>query len=82
MDTYTIIFSVGGILGLVGFVALITFYDDLKKWVKSGILRWKKKGKSHSFDPHKLHNINYMFQDGEDTLIRKHKMELDELTKH
>jgi hypothetical protein len=82
MDTYTIIFSVGGILALVGFVALITFFEDLKKWVKHFFHRGKKKQAGNTFDPQKAHNINYMFQDAEDALMRKHDMKMKNMAKH
>ncbi len=82
MDTYTIIFSVGGILALVGFVALITFFEDIKKWMSARMANRRGKGKNHEFDPHRIHNIDYMFHEGDETLLRNHKGKMKDLAKH
>jgi hypothetical protein len=78
MDTYTALKSLGGILGLISFVALLTFYEDILKWAQSQmkhIRRGLRKSRNRSYrlaNAAKRHQLHFdLYHEQEDSLFLK-----------
>jgi hypothetical protein len=62
METYTVMISLGGILALISAVALLTFYNDLKKYFRFRILKVRRSRKLKYQDLDRIHNLNALFE--------------------
>jgi len=71
METYTVIISIAGILGLVALVAGLTFLDDGKKWMRFHFLTRRRK-RINQLRGIQLRDKNQLFLDKEDTQFLKH----------
>jgi hypothetical protein len=78
MDTYTALKSLGGILGLIAFVALLSFYEDIIKWAQSQMKQSRRNLRKSRNRTYRLANtakrpqLNCdLFQEHEDSLFMK-----------
>jgi hypothetical protein len=80
MDTYTIITSLAGIFGLIALVAVLTFFEDGRKWIRFRFLKRlrKKRNLSNGF---LLNDKDRIFLEKEHTLFMKHHKEVEKLRK-
>jgi hypothetical protein len=88
MDTYTAIMSLGGIIGLVAFVAVLTFHEEIRKWARYQALKMRRKGNrsklngANSLSTGKVRNLEYdLFLEKEDSLFMKHPKQMSGLSK-
>jgi hypothetical protein len=62
METYTVMISLGGILALISAVALLTFYNDLKKYFRFRMLKVRRSRKQKYQGLNRIHNLNALFE--------------------
>jgi hypothetical protein len=85
MDTYTAIMSLGGIIGLVAFVAILTFHEDIRKWIRYQVIKMSRKNNSRNLNgatTGKVRNLEYdLFLEKEGNLFINHPKQMSGLSK-